>query len=222
MAISFNGRGAKKIGGRKGEDIYRSVVALREILSDGKIIETMGDRAERENVKAIHKIAATISISGKPVSLIATVREMNDGTFHYDLSKDFEGEVKSSAGLTAQSELRASALEGDLTDINLDYVSGEINGAAPVPVAALRDIGAALAAEVKASGLEGKVSPALVRNLPGGAGVPIQDRQAGAVIEVSLVLKQDRRRITCGRFLCGVLRSGYPRIFAASRRVLHR
>lgn len=55
----------------------------------------------------------------------------------------------------------------------------------PVPVSAMRAVSDALAAEVKAAGLEGKVSPALVRRLLGSSGVPIQGRQSGALIEVS-------------------------------------
>lgn len=61
----------------------------------------------------------------------------------------------------------------------------DLGAVQPVPVSAMRAVSDALAAEVKASGLEGKVSPALVRHLLGRAGVPIQGRQAGELIEVS-------------------------------------
>ena len=57
--------------------------------------------------------------------------------------------------------------------------------AAPVPVAALKDLAAAVQAEVARSGLAGKVTPKVVRGLLNAAGVPIQGRQAGATIEVN-------------------------------------
>lgn len=183
MVIGFNGRGARKIGGRKGADIYRSVVALREILADGQIIETLPDKAGRENVTAIHKIAASVSIAGQTVDLVATVREMTDGTFHYDLSKDFDGEAKGSATLTARDESRASALEGGLADVNIEFADdsgkspagwGEVEADPPLTEGAMQSILADLKAEAAASGLEGKITVRLVRNLVNAAGVQVQ------------------------------------------------
>ena len=180
------------------------------------------DTKSNSYLVACHTISATVMREGTPRDVVVKIKETRDGQFHHDLSRYLSDGARHAVA-SGRTVSDAIGLEDNPVEINLDYAESAINGSVqPVPVAALRDIGVALAAEVKASGLEGKVSPALVRNRLGCAGVPIQDRQAGAVIEVSLVLKQDRRRITCGRFLCGVLRSGYPRIFAASRRVLHR
>lgn len=112
------------IGGRSGADLYRSVVALREILADGQFIEALADKAGREKIGAIHKISTSVSIGGHTVEPITTIRETTDGAFHSDLSKDFDGEAKDSATLTAQDESRASALEGGLAEINMDFAAG--------------------------------------------------------------------------------------------------
>lgn len=54
-----------------------------------------------------------------------------------------------------------------------------------VPAEGLRDVSAALGAEMRRAGLAGKVSVRLVRGLMDAAGVPIQGRQQGARIEVN-------------------------------------
>lgn len=150
------------------------MVALRDILADGQIIETLPDKAGRENVTAIHKIAASVSIAGQTVDLVATVREMRDGTFHYDLSKDFDGEAGSSSTPTAQDESRASALEGGLTELNLDLApdsgkaqAGWGKGNAD-PIATDEDLAAItgdLNAELKKTGISGSVSLRVVKSL---------------------------------------------------------
>lgn len=57
--------------------------------------------------------------------------------------------------------------------------------AGAIPAEGLRDVSAALGAEMRRAGLAGKVSVRLVRGLMDAAGVPIQGRQQGARIEVN-------------------------------------
>ena len=98
-----------------------------------------------------------------------------------------------STGLTlrqAQAPMRAAYNHvRDTMDLDGQDVSDMDDGAAvtadPVPVTAMKDLAAAVQAEVARSGLAGKVTPKVVRGLLNAAGVPIQGRQAGATIEVN-------------------------------------
>lgn len=145
MVIGFNARGAKKTTGRKGEDLYRIVPALRDILAGGRLVGTESDRRGRREVKAVHKLQAEVSLAGEVASVIATVREMTDGTFQYDLSMDNTAssgaadrvtearsgqpddggaevlQGRNPANLTVELEGPTSALEGDPADLNLEF-----------------------------------------------------------------------------------------------------
>lgn len=192
-SIGFTNRGAKKIGSRKGDDLFRMVPALREIVEKGRVVASEPDSKGRPEIKAIHKIAATVMLDGVAKDVVATIRETNEGSFHYDLGKDVSDGARFSRledGNTAvrmsDAQVRSPALEGDSVEINLDHASREINESAQaIPVASLRVISEALAAEVKTSGLAGTVSSILVRRLLDRNGIPIQGRQSGARIEVS-------------------------------------
>jgi hypothetical protein len=169
MVIRFNARGAKKSTGRKGEDLYRVVPALREILASGRLVGTEADRKDRREVKAVHKLQAEVSLAGNTVSVIATVREMRDGTFHYDLSKDRNGaevlQGANPANPTVELRSPTSALEGDPIDLNLEFASPEVNTDPAFTEDARRAVTKALQAEV-AKVLPGKrVSVSLVREL---------------------------------------------------------
>lgn len=147
--IEFNKAGAGKIGGRKGEDIYKAVVALPQILERGVLVNSEPDKRGRPDIKAIHKIAATVRIDGRDVPLVATVRETADGKFHYDLSRENEGGRIKSAEPLGNSRLGQPALEGASSDINIDLAEDTANigqndnsGTDPFP-----DIGAMSSAE---------------------------------------------------------------------------
>lgn len=127
--IAFNKAGVGKIGGRKGEDIYKAVVALPEILERGVLVSSEPDNRGRPDIKAIHKIAATVKIDGREVPLVATVRETADGKFHYDLSRESEGGRNTSAEPQGKAKLGQPALEGASSDINIDFAEPDANPA---------------------------------------------------------------------------------------------
>jgi N12 class adenine-specific DNA methylase len=192
-SIGFTARGAKKIGSRKGDDLFRMVPALREIIEKGRIVASEADSKGRPEIKAVHKIAATVMLDGVAKDVVATIRETNEGRFHYDLGRDMSDGARHSrfvGGETAvrmgKTQVRSPALEGSSVEINLDHAPQEINqSGATVPSNSLKAVSEALAAEVSASGLDGKVTVSLVRGLLGSAGVPIQGRQRGANIAIS-------------------------------------
>lgn len=137
--IEFNKTGAGKVAGRKGEDIYRAVVALPQILERGTLVSSEQDNRGRPDIKAIHKIAATVRIDGRDVPLVATVRETADGKFHYDLSREIGGGRTRSAEPLGQARLGEPALEG-ASDVNIDFASdpaktgeSDISGTEPFP-----------------------------------------------------------------------------------------
>lgn len=181
--IEFNGKGAGKVGGRKGEDLYRAVVAIPDILRDGVVIKTEPDNRGRKDIKAIHKIAATVRLGGRDLALIATVRETAAGKFHYDLSMSSENGGRSETALRqGEAQLRSPALEGASADINLDFATPEINA---VPAKSLQDIARTLREIISAHGLTGKVSPAAVRGLLSAAGVPVLGAYRNGQIRVN-------------------------------------
>jgi N12 class adenine-specific DNA methylase len=183
MEISFRREGAKKVSGRKGDVLLRLVPALREIIASGELTETQRDNKGNTDVAAWHTISATVVLDGQPRDIVAKVKETRDGKFHYDLSRDMSDGARHMRA-SGRDVAAAIGLEDNPVDINLDFAESEINGDA-VPVSSLRDIARMAAAEIAQAGLEGKVTPRVVRGLLGASGVPIQGRQRGAQIEVN-------------------------------------
>lgn len=81
----------------------------------------------RQQIKATHKLQATASLGVSGQTFSHNCPQKYVGRLRFDLSKDYEGEAKSFAGLMAQSVLRALALQGNPVDINLDFVQPKIN-----------------------------------------------------------------------------------------------
>lgn len=178
--IDFRKDGSKKIGGRKGDTIYRSVPALREILENGTYVGTEPDRLGRPDIKAVHKFGATIILEGKPRDLIVTVREDTKGKYHYDLSRDMSDGARfmhdgGNAVRVGKAQVRNPALEGSTVPLNIELQPA--NGK-PGPVgwdfaetveritdARLSEIAADAQREMRQSGLAGKVTAKVVRNI---------------------------------------------------------
>ena len=185
MSITFTNAGAKKLSGRKGDVLYRSVPALRAILTDGSVSSVTPEAKGRKHIKAWHSISARVVLDGQPRDVVAHVMETADGNFHYDLSRDMsDGARFMRFGADTSITGDRYGLEDNPVDINLDFADPEINADA-VPVGSLRDIAHMAQAEIASAGLAGKVTPRVVRGLLGAAGVPIQGRQRGAMIEVN-------------------------------------
>jgi hypothetical protein len=125
--IIFNGKGADKVGGQKGEDLYRSVVALPQILERGLLIGSEPDNRGPVDFKALHKFAAAVLIDGRQLSLIATIRETADGKFHNDLSREREEGRSGTALRHGEAKLHSSALEGTFPERNVEFEALESN-----------------------------------------------------------------------------------------------
>jgi|GEM_PF-310513 len=185
IAVQFRREGAKKVSGRKGDVLLRIVPALRKIIELGQRISTEADTKGNPDVAAWHTISATVILDGSPRDIVVKVKETREGNFHYDLSRDVSDGARHMV-TSGRDVATAIGLEDNPVSLNLDFAPQKINRAElSVPVAALRAISDALAAEMKTTGLDGKVSPALVRTLLGRAGVPIQGRQIGAQIQIN-------------------------------------
>ncbi|WP_143025622.1 hypothetical protein [Paracoccus isoporae] len=156
--ISFDNAGTKKIGGRKGEDVYRAVVALPAILEHGRPIASEPDRKGRDQIKAVHTFAATIMLDGRRLALLAHVRETTDGRFHYDLGVE-GSEGRSRTALKTDSpreQAIRSAFKGAPADLNLATAGSEVNSSAISPAQA-RAINAAANQALAKVGLLGKI-----------------------------------------------------------------
>ncbi|WP_078541243.1 PLxRFG domain-containing protein [Thioclava sp. DLFJ5-1] len=181
--IEFNNTGAKKIAGRKGQDILKAIPALESILRDGHVVDSQPDRKGRSDIVAIHKIAAPVTIDGQTQNFIATVRETSRGTFHYDLSADNRGGQTegSAAHHPAGRQDRKPALEGSPAGLNLSVSSENINPGSKDMAGLTADLNAMNAA----AGTSKKVNVRVVRSLLDGAGIPVRGRYQGGTIEVS-------------------------------------
>lgn len=129
--IQFSGAGARKISGRKGEDLLRLVPALREIVSQGRVVATEQDNRGRAEIKAIHKIAARVTLGGAEKDVITTIREAQNGTFYYDLNTDMSDEARFSlsgndeaTGRVGSAQVLDPALEVGLVSLNLEIADG--------------------------------------------------------------------------------------------------
>lgn len=79
----FQTRGAKKIGGRKGSDLYRIVPALKDILEKGKLTRTEQDTKGREElVEAWHTFAARVLLDGAEKDVIVKARKTAQGQYN--------------------------------------------------------------------------------------------------------------------------------------------
>lgn len=82
--VSFNNRGLRK-STSKGEDLLKSVPAIRAVLEKGQLVET---RPSTDiGTKAMHVYAGKVDVGGKRLNIGVFVRETSDGRFQYDLTK---------------------------------------------------------------------------------------------------------------------------------------
>lgn len=133
-SVRFSNMGTKKVGSGKGEDLYRIVPVLARVLDAGSLQSTEVDNRGRPEVEAVHKIAARITLAGVEKDVIATIRETNDGTSQYDLSRDMGDGARfmrrdgnAAAVRMGEAQVRSPALEGDPVKVNLDFASSVIN-----------------------------------------------------------------------------------------------
>lgn len=169
MEIKFDTIGANKVGGRKGDILYRSVPALREMLRGGVLLSSERDNRGRPDIKAVHKFGATVSLAGENYALIATVREKADGSFHYDLSRNVDeaqqGREARAAVRVGDAQVRGSALEGGPVDLNLEFAPASRKGDAAIGGADLRAMAADLNAMPEIAAMGGRVPVRVVSDL---------------------------------------------------------
>jgi hypothetical protein len=154
MEITFASEGAKKLSGRKGDVLYRSVPALREILEKGPLTKTSPETKGRSHIKAWHAISATVMLDDMPRDLVAHVMETQDENFQYDLSRDMsDGARFLREGADTSITAGRYGLEDNPVDLTLDFAKHKIKPEA-VPVTGLKALALALAlvsaAEAKA------------------------------------------------------------------------
>lgn len=157
--IQFDATGARKTGGRKGDILYRLVPAIPAIIENGRLISSEPDNRGREEIRAVHKLSARVSMGGREYSVIAAIREKADGTYHYDLSMD-RGASGFSTATVQEQRSRTSALEGDSAALNLDIAGESVNGDAgeALTPAQARAVNATARAELEKVGIAGQVA----------------------------------------------------------------
>ena len=106
--------------------------------------------------------------------MIATIREMADGTFHYDLSREVVDGTEGFSDLTAREQTRTSALEGALAELNLDFAEpsgkapsgwGEVEAEPEITDADLAAISDDLTGYLRRIGLTDRIPLKAMRNL---------------------------------------------------------
>ncbi|MDB6179011.1 PLxRFG domain-containing protein [Paracoccus sp. Z330] len=166
-SVGYTRRGAGKISGRKGEDLLRLVPAIPAIIERGQHVRTEQNRKD-DGVKAYHKIAARVELGGRLKDVIVTIREMNNGTFHYDLSRDnSEGALFQRMGDQSEMNVAGSrpsspifevgARAASPANINIEISEAEINGDPTLTPANARAINTAARAELVKVGISGRV-----------------------------------------------------------------
>jgi len=150
--IRFSRKGANKIGGRKGEDLYRIVPALREMIAKGRLVssEPFGDPDGQ--TRAFHKFAVVVELAGVVKDVIVSVRESANGRYHYDLSRDVSDGARFSLPSSPVMEAGARGESADAADLNIDFAPparkpdstpsgwGEVEADAPITDAAIASV----------------------------------------------------------------------------------
>lgn len=185
MEVRFDVAGAKESAQRTGDDTLAILSVLPAILENGEYVGFEPDRKKRPNVKGMHRFRAAVSLDGVPVRVIAMVRELPDGTFHYRLAKNRDAGDRAIQPPVGEREARTlpdQALESAASDINIEIEGPEING---VPTSALRSITASVRKILAGHGLGANVSPAVVRGLLSASGVPVLGAYQNGQIRVN-------------------------------------
>jgi N12 class adenine-specific DNA methylase len=168
--IRFSRRGAKKIGGRKGEYLYRIVPALAEIVRGGHLIGTEIDRGADGQTTRWHRFSAAVELAGVIKDVIITVREAPNGKFHYDLSRDTSDGARFFHASPPVSEAGARQDDARAASLNIDEVSSFGNGAEEIPDADIAAIAAEVDSLMRRIGLAGTVRTDVVRAIIDAAG----------------------------------------------------
>lgn len=185
-SVGYTRRGAGKISGRKGEDLLRMVPAIPAIIERGQHVSTEQNRKD-DGVKAYHKVAARVELDGRLKDVIVTVREMHNGKFHYDLSRDnSEGALFQRIGDQSEMNVAGSRPSSPILEVgaraaspasfNIEISETEINGDPPLTPARAREINAAARAELEKVGIAGRV-----RAEAGGSGNATGTYQRGVI-----------------------------------------
>lgn len=113
-------------------------------------------------------------LAGKPRDFVAKVAEANDGTFHYDLSRDVgDGARFSRTSISSD----AYGLEDDPVELNMDFTEANINADAKISEASTR--------AMDQHGLAGRVDVGMVGGLIGELGGDISGRQRRGEISLN-------------------------------------
>jgi N12 class adenine-specific DNA methylase len=197
-SIRFSRRGANKIGGRKGQDLYRMVPALREIIGAGTLMSSEPALGPNSDIKMFYKFRATVSLNGVSKDVVATVREDATGKYHYDLSRNMEDGARwMLSPRIPVMEAGAKETDSAPTELNIDFAQparkqndspsgwGEVEADAPITDAAIASITRDLNAELARSGLAGKASVRVVKGLTNAAGVSVGGVAAGSRIGIN-------------------------------------
>jgi Large polyvalent protein-associated domain 3 len=121
---------ALSLAGGAGSELLKVVPAIPDILEKGTLIGSELDRAQRSAIKAHHYFAGATDVGGKRLDVVLTVRETQDGKFHYSLNRDRDfdaGEPRKGAvgRPTSDDQPRTSAPEEPVTAI--EGTHGELN-----------------------------------------------------------------------------------------------
>ncbi|MDB6454269.1 PLxRFG domain-containing protein [Falsirhodobacter sp. 20TX0035] len=117
--ISFNMSGAKKTTNSAGDVLLRLVPALRSIIEQGTLVRSEPDARGRHTIKAVHSFSARVSLEGQPKDVVVQVRETENGTFHYNLSRDM-GDGAKFLRTSGWDETLPDGLESNPVTLNMD------------------------------------------------------------------------------------------------------
>ena len=122
-------------GGGKRQDLYSIVPALSEIITGGKVVSTEPDKTRRPEVKSVHKIIVRVMLDGIAKDVIASIRETDECTFHYDLGRNISDGARSMLSGSGKATVRVGdaqvlgpALEVGPINVNLEFEPEGGNG----------------------------------------------------------------------------------------------
>lgn len=86
--VRITSSGINKATRSASAEVMRALPAIREVLADGLLLGSEPDRYGRRNVRAVHRLGATVEIDGQPQAVVAMVREDNAGNIWWGLFGD--------------------------------------------------------------------------------------------------------------------------------------
>jgi hypothetical protein len=125
--VKITARGINKATRSASAETMKALPAIRDVLERGRLLSSEPDRHGRPNVRAVHSLGAVVEIAGERKSVVAIVREDDNGDIWWGLFED-DGRLDGrDVQASAIRRVGPDAAAGDGRPASIGQENGDLN-----------------------------------------------------------------------------------------------